>query len=66
MNDYKIIIDDNLLTMEKIKNLALFLNYEINEYQSEMFLKFIKYGNSKGGWRTFNYNNVNYNEILKI
>ena len=69
MNDYKTIIDDNLLTMEKIKNLALFLNYEIDEYQAEIFLKFVKYGNSKGGWRTFNYyslNEVNFNELIKI
>ena len=69
MNDYKTIIDDNLLTMEKIKNLALFLNYEIDEYQAEMFLKFVKYGNSKGGWRTFNYyslNELNFNELIKI
>lgn len=64
MTDYKSIVDNDLLTLEKVQYFAKFLNREIDEYDSMMFIKFIDYGNKHGGWRNYNYNTLNLNELI--
>lgn len=64
MTDYKTIVDNSLLTFEKVQYFAKFLNRDIDEYTAKMFIKFIEHGNKNGGWRNYNYNTINLNELL--